>query len=69
MITEKGTPVGDKGSVKDSLMTDDVEVCLCQITNYVRRFRQARRFARNISTTKALSIFKMAPSCLDPRVH
>ena len=68
MITEKGTALGDKGSATDNLMIDD-KVWLCHHNNYIRRFRQARCFVRNIGDTRRLSIFKLAPSCLDPRVH
>ena len=48
MITEKGTPVGDKGSATDRLVTDDVTVCLRHNQNYARNLGQGLRFARNI---------------------
>jgi len=48
MITEKRTSLGDKGSARDSLITDDVAHCLRHNQNYERDMRQALPFARNV---------------------
>ena len=58
MITDKGTSVGDKSSVTDMLITDDVTVCLRHNHNYARCLRQALPFANSCSS----SLLKVMPN-------